>query len=127
MSYPQLYNSWRMKNYTKPKIKQSANGSPADLLDVYIRNNKKQALLVHIRPNTQIDNITRAISTRFRIPPESQILFHNGRTLTNKSANKLADKAIIHVVDARRITPEITINVRRLNVPSSEQFTISSS
>lgn len=107
-----------MKNYTKPKFKQPQNKNPADLLDVYIRNNKKQALLVHIRQNTHIDNISRAISARFRIPPENQILFHNGQTLSKSNANKLEDKAIIHVVDTRRITPEITINVRRLNLPS---------
>jgi hypothetical protein len=111
-----------MRGSPKAKAKQPSSSA---LLDVYIRNSKKQALLVHIRSTTHLEHITRAISARFRIPPENQVLFHRGQLLAG-NPNALEDQAIIHVVDTRRVTPQITINVRRLTLPSSQQFTVSS-
>lgn len=57
----------------KPK-----SGTAGKLLDVFIRNNKKQALLVHTPSNANLEQISRVISTRFRVPAEDQVLFHNG-------------------------------------------------
>ena len=118
-----------MHKYNKgnPKNINSCHKQNAGLLDVYIRNNKKQALLVHINRNTQLAHLSRAVQARFQIPIDHQLLFHNGRALKNKNTHKLEDKSIVHVIDDRNITPSITINVRRLNIPSPEQFTISSS
>ena len=53
----------------------------AKLLDVYIRNNKKQALLVHTPTITNLQQISSLISNRFRVPLEEQILFHNGQQI----------------------------------------------
>jgi len=52
-----------MNKYTKgnPKNINSRHKQNTELLDVYIRNNKKQALLVHINRNTQLEHISRAI------------------------------------------------------------------
>ena len=123
-----------MKNSANPGKPKSArppsNSTTNKLLDVYIRNNKKQALLVHTTPNSHIQQIARVVNARFRVPPEHQVLFHNGQPINLDEQNPevtLQDKAIIHLIDRRNIRPEIIINIRRLNLPNLQQFRIPSS
>ena len=61
--------------------KQSKSAKAAKLLDIYIRNNKKQALLVHAPPRANIEHISRAIRSRLGVPTEDQVLFHNGQRI----------------------------------------------
>lgn len=58
---------------------QSKSMKAAKLLDIYIRNNKKQALLVHTPSLANIEQISRAIRSRLGVPIEDQVLFYNGR------------------------------------------------
>jgi hypothetical protein len=80
-----------MNKYSKGNSKNinSRHKQNTELLDIYIRNNKKQALLVHINRNTQLEHISRAIQARFHIPIEHQLLFHNGKALKNKNTHTL--------------------------------------
>ena len=63
------------------------NNKTSKLIDLYIRNNQKQALLIHTHHQTNLENITNTITTRFHVPPEDQILFHNGHQLRNPNTN----------------------------------------
>ena len=54
---------------------------------------------------------------------KNQVIFSAGQQL----ANALQHQAIIHVGDTRGVTPQITITVRRLTLPTAQQFTVSSS
>lgn len=80
-----------MKKHTKDKLQHSQvkHKQHSQLLDLYIRNNKKQALLVHVNRNTQLEHLTRAIQARFQIPADNQVLFHNGRALDSQNTHKL--------------------------------------
>jgi hypothetical protein len=108
---------------------RSSHPNPSKLLDVYIRNNKMQALMIHTTPDTHIEHLARLIHARFHVPPDQQILFNNGTPINQSPHNPqvtLQDRTIIHLVDRRNIQPEITINVRRLNLPTVQQFRIPS-
>lgn len=115
------------KPVSSAKSKPQAN---TQLLDVYIRNNKKQALLIHTPQLTNLENITKVIADRFRVPSQDQILFHNGLQLTVDGINneiEVQDKEVLHLVDKRNVQKDIVINIRRLALAKVEQFQISSS
>lgn len=108
--------------------KKSADA--AKLLDLYIRNNNKQALLVHTQQSANLTHISTLITNRFHVPSSDQLLFYNGqqvRPTPERNSLDVEDKAIIHLVDRRNLTDNIVINVRRLNIPRVEQFRVPSS
>ena len=75
--YISFINSMKPQRQTAPPPHHNAQ----KLLDIYIRNNKKQALLVHSPPRANLAHITNVIAARLRVPPEDQALFYNGQPL----------------------------------------------
>lgn len=78
----------RKTAFDSQPLDKAKHKKTARLLDLYIRNNNKQALLVHTPRIANLDHITHAISTRFRVPPEHQALFHNGRQINETEENR---------------------------------------
>ena len=74
-------------------------------ISIFVRNNKKQALLLHTPSHTYLNNITRVIAKRLRVPHQEQVLFLNGRQLSPSSHSELelTDGDVIHLVDRRNI------------------------
>lgn len=56
-------------------------------------------------------DLTIIASTRFNIPEERVILFHNGFRIDNYDKSiALTEKSIIHIIDRRNLTsPKITV------------------
>ena len=108
--------------------KDAEKGSPQrnnteKLLNLYIRNNKKKALLVHSRPEANLRHISNVIASLLRVPPEAQTLFYNGQRVEPDSERthlQVEDQGVIHLIDRRRVTKEITINIRRLHLPETQ-------
>ena len=68
-----------MKKTVTPKGPNPNQSLPdSKLLDIYIRNNKKQAILVHTPRRANGETLSRLITQRMGIPRSSQVLYHNG-------------------------------------------------
>jgi hypothetical protein len=84
---------------------------------------------VHSPPNANLAHISALVATRFRVPPAEQLLFYNGQQVRGGVGGELrvADRAVIHLVDRRNLTENVVINVRRLRTAAAQQFRVPAS
>lgn len=83
--------------------------------------------MVHISERTQITHLNRAVASFFKIPQDSQVLMFKGKQLRDLGSCRIENKAIIHVIDTRNITPLITVKLKKPNSDSFEFYSVESS
>ncbi len=84
-------------------------------ISLYIRNNRKQALLVHINDQTKLNHIRKAVAYRFNIPVSNQIFYYKQYQIRNEEifkSIKFKQQGIVHVINYGNIKEHLTIKIK---------------